>query len=285
MMNVINGGAHAANSIDLQEFMVVPVGASTRSPRRCGSAPRPTTRSRRCCSERGLATAVGDEGGFAPDLRVERGRDRGDPRGGRARRAIATGSRSRSTRRRASSSPTASTASKGARRRRAEMVDFWAELVDRYPIVSIEDGHAEDDWDGWAALDRASSATASSSSATTSSSPTRSACSEGIDARRRELDPRQGQPDRHADRDDRRDALAQTNGYTRGDVAPLGRDGGRDDRRPRGRARDRARSRPARPRAPTAWRSTTSCCASRRSSAPRAVYPGLGRVSAGAAVT
>ena len=67
MMNVLNGGAHADNSVDFQEFMVVPVGAPTFASA-CGWAPRSSTRSRRRCTTSGLATAVGDEGGFAPNL-------------------------------------------------------------------------------------------------------------------------------------------------------------------------------------------------------------------------
>ena len=84
MLNVINGGAHAQNSIDLQEFMVVPAGADrSREALRIGAEVFHALKA--VLHERGLATGVGDEGGFAPDLAVERGGDRGDPRGGRAR--------------------------------------------------------------------------------------------------------------------------------------------------------------------------------------------------------
>ena len=68
MMNVLNGGAHADNKVDFQEFMIVPAAAPRASPSACGSAPRSSTTSRRRCTARGLGTAVGDEGGFAPDL-------------------------------------------------------------------------------------------------------------------------------------------------------------------------------------------------------------------------
>ena len=68
MMNVLNGGAHADNNVDFQEFMIMPVGAASLLARRCAGAPRRTTRSRRCCTSAGLSTAVGDEGGFAPNL-------------------------------------------------------------------------------------------------------------------------------------------------------------------------------------------------------------------------
>ena len=83
MMNVINGGAHADNTIDLQEFMVVPAGASSfAEAMRIGTEVYHSLKS--VLHERGLSTAVGDEGGFAPDLALERGGDRGDPRGRRA---------------------------------------------------------------------------------------------------------------------------------------------------------------------------------------------------------
>ena len=140
---------------------------------RCGWAPRSSTRSRSTLHERGLATAVGDEGGFAPDLGSNEEALQMLDR--RASRRPATGpartSRSRSTRRRARSSRTARTSSstRAARCRREEMAGYWAEMAGRYPIVSIEDGMAEEDWDGLAGADRAARRAASSSSATTSS--------------------------------------------------------------------------------------------------------------------
>jgi enolase len=173
MMNVINGGAHADNSIDLQEFMIVPVGAASFSEAlRWGAE---TYHALAKVLGRGLSTAVGDEGGFAPDLpptrRPSRSWSRPSRRPGRVPGediAIAIDPPP------ASSTATALPAGRRGRSSRPEMVDYWAELCDRYPIVSIEDGMAEDDWDGWAAL-TAAWGTGSSSSATTSSSPTRSA--------------------------------------------------------------------------------------------------------------
>ena len=153
MLNVINGGVHAANSIDLQEFMVVPVGAPTFAEglrvgvevyhelKRVLGRARPRDRRRR-------------RGRLRARPGVERGGDRGDPRGSRARRTSRRTSRSRSTPRRARSTRTASTDSKGRELRSAEMPAFWAELVGRFPIVSIEDGLAEDDWDAWEQLTR-----------------------------------------------------------------------------------------------------------------------------------
>jgi enolase len=150
MLNVINGGVHAANSIDLQEFMVVPVGADTFADAlRIGVEVYHALKS--VLGERGLATGVGDEGGFAPDLEsseaaIEAILEAAERAGHRERVAIAldpatsevyADGRYRFERRDLSS---------------AELPTFWRGLVDAYPIVSIEDGCAEDDWEAWAAL-------------------------------------------------------------------------------------------------------------------------------------
>jgi enolase len=149
MMNVINGGVHAANSIDLQEFMLVPVGAgSFAEALRIGAETYHALQ--KVLGEQGLATAVGDEGGFAPDLpsseaAIEAILAAAERAGHRDRVAIAL-------------DPAASELFgdgvyrfEGREARPAEMAGFYAELVDRFPIVSIEDGNAEDDWDGWQA--------------------------------------------------------------------------------------------------------------------------------------
>jgi enolase len=152
MMNVINGGAHADNSIDLQEFMVVPVGADSFSEGlRVGVEVYHALK--KLLTERGLSTLVGDEGGFAPDLEsseiaIDLILEAAERAGHRDRVAIAL------------DPATSEVFSDGAYRfegrekSSAEMPGFWAELVDRYPIVSIEDGAAEDDWESWAALTR-----------------------------------------------------------------------------------------------------------------------------------
>ncbi len=150
MMNVINGGAHAANSIDLQEFMVVPVGASSFAEGlRIGAEVYHALK--KVLSERGLATGVGDEGGFAPDLEaseaaIEAILEAAERAGHRERVAIAL-------------DPAASEVFsdgvyrfEGREKTSAEMPGYWAEIVDRYPVVSIEDGAAEDDWESWQAL-------------------------------------------------------------------------------------------------------------------------------------
>ena len=150
MLNVINGGAHAQNSIDLQEFMVVPAGAkSFAEALQIGSEVFHALRS--VLHERGLATAVGDEGGFAPDLgsseeAIEAILEAAERVGHRDSVGIAL--------------DPASTEffSDGTYRfegREADgpgMADFYAGLVVQFPIVSIEDGVAEDDWSAWHTL-------------------------------------------------------------------------------------------------------------------------------------
>jgi enolase len=150
MMNVINGGAHAQNSIDLQEFMIVPAGAeSLADALRIGSEVYHALKA--VLHERGLATAVGDEGGFAPDLpsseaAIEAILEAVDRAGHTTSVAIAL------------DPATSEVFSDGAYRFEGreltseEMPGFWAELLERYPIVSIEDGAAEDDWEAWKLL-------------------------------------------------------------------------------------------------------------------------------------
>ena len=152
LMNVINGGAHAANNLDFQEFMLVPHGASSfRESLRMGAEVFHTLKG--LLSAQGLSTAVGDEGGFAPNLANN------DAAGDLLIQAIE----------KAGYSPgkdislaldVASTefyqdgcyAFGGGSYTSTEMVNELEKLVDRYPIISIEDGLAEDDWEGWALL-------------------------------------------------------------------------------------------------------------------------------------
>jgi enolase len=150
MLNVINGGAHAQNSIDLQEFMLVPAGAPTFSEAlRIGAEVFHALKA--LLHERGFATAVGDEGGFAPDLAsseeaIEAVLEAAERAGHRERVAIAL-------------DPAATELYEDGRYRfegREEigdgMVQYVAQLVERYPITSVEDGLAEDDWTSWRAL-------------------------------------------------------------------------------------------------------------------------------------
>jgi enolase 1/2/3 len=149
MMNVINGGVHADNSIDLQEFMVVPVGAESFSEAlRIGAETYHALKA--LLHERGLSTAVGDEGGFAPDLAtseeaIEAILEAADRAGHRERVAIALDP---------ASSEFFSDGLYRFEGRQVEpdgMPDFYAGLAERFPLVSLEDGNAEDDWDGWRA--------------------------------------------------------------------------------------------------------------------------------------
>ncbi|MGA7980742.1 MAG: phosphopyruvate hydratase [Chromatiaceae bacterium] len=154
MMNIVNGGAHAANSVDFQEFMILPVGAaSMREAVRYGAEVFHALKS--VLSGRGLATAVGDEGGFAPDLPSNEAAidvilEAIDKAGFKAGKDIWLGL-----------DPAASEffadgvydlEGEGRKLDSAGMVDMLADWVDRFPILSIEDGMAEGDWDGWKLL-------------------------------------------------------------------------------------------------------------------------------------
>jgi enolase len=152
MLNVINGGAHAQNSIDLQEFMLVPAGAASFADAvRIGSEVYHELSA--VLHERGLSTAVGDEGGFAPDL----------PSAEAAIEAILeAAARAGHADRVAIALDPAMTELfadgvyrfEGRELGSDELPGFWAELIERYPIVSIEDGAAEDDWAAWGELTR-----------------------------------------------------------------------------------------------------------------------------------
>jgi enolase len=150
MMNVINGGVHADNSIDLQEFMVVPAGAETFA-EGLQIGVEVYQALKKVLAEQGLSTLVGDEGGFAPDLdsseqAIELILEAADRAGHRERVAIALDP--------ATSEVFADGVYRfeGREKTSAEMPGFWAEIADRYPVVSIEDGAAEDDWGSWVAL-------------------------------------------------------------------------------------------------------------------------------------
>jgi len=154
MMNVLNGGAHADNKVDFQEFMIVPCGAPTYSESlRMGVEVFHALR--RTLHERGFGTTVGDEGGFAPDLRsngealeilVEGIAAAGYEPGEQV--AIALDPAMSELRR----DDGYVLEHEGRTLSSAELVDYWAELCSRYPIVSIEDGMGEQDWDGWKVL-------------------------------------------------------------------------------------------------------------------------------------
>jgi enolase len=154
MMNVINGGAHADNNVDLQEFMIMPVGApSFREAVRWGVETYHTLK--KVLADRGLSTAVGDEGGFAPNLSsneaavailVEAIEKAGYTPGTDI--AIALDPAMSELYRDGAYHLTG----EGKIFSAPQMVEWWTSLVDRYPIVSIEDGMAENDWSGWAQM-------------------------------------------------------------------------------------------------------------------------------------
>jgi enolase len=154
MLNVLNGGVHADNNVDLQEFMLTPVGAAS-----FGEALRWGAETyqalRRVLHGRGLSTAVGDEGGFAPDLPSNEEAVRVlveaiEAAGYRPGEDIAIAIDAASTE--LFRDGRYHLAGEGRELGSDELAGYLAELVDRYPIVSIEDGMAEEDWDGWAAL-------------------------------------------------------------------------------------------------------------------------------------
>jgi enolase len=157
MLNVVNGGAHADNNVDLQEFMLMPVGAASfREALRWGVETYHTLR--KVLHGRGLSTAVGDEGGFAPDLAsneqailvlVEAIEAAGYVPGDQIAIALDPATTELWT------DGIYTLAGENKRLSSEDMVGYWVDLCDRYPIVSIEDGMAEEDWDGWAALTKA----------------------------------------------------------------------------------------------------------------------------------
>jgi len=156
MMNVLNGGAHADNNVDLQEFMIMPVGAGTFAEglRMCAEIYHTL---KKVLHDRGLGGGVGDEGGFAPNLGSneealkiisEAVTEAGYSLGEQIMFALDPASTEFYDAERG----VYVLAGEGRELTSAEMVDFWAGLVDRYPIISLEDGMAEDDWEGWRLL-------------------------------------------------------------------------------------------------------------------------------------
>jgi enolase len=153
MMNVINGGAHAQNSLDLQEFMLVPAGAASFAEGlRIGAETFHALKD--VLHERGLSTGVGDEGGFAPELdsteaAIESVLEAAERVGHRDRVAIALDPASTEL---FSDGSYRFEREGGVVRSSDELIDLYARLAERYPIVSIEDGLAEDEWGGWKAM-------------------------------------------------------------------------------------------------------------------------------------
>ena len=157
LMNILNGGKHAANSVDFQEFMIVPAGApSFREALRMGA--EIYQQLKKILSSRGLATTVGDEGGFAPSLPTN------SAAVGVVVDAIEAAHYKPGEQCFIALDPastefyidgTYELAKEGRRLSSSEMIDYYVDLVAKYPIISIEDGLAEDDWEGWQLLNKA----------------------------------------------------------------------------------------------------------------------------------
>jgi len=155
--NVLNGGVHANNSVDFQEFMLMPVGAASYAEAlRWGAETYHALKA--LLAERHMHTTVGDEGGFAPDLAAN------EDALALLMQAIERAGRTPGDEIALALDPATSElwqdgayvlAGEGRTLSSAEMVDYWVDVVGRYPIVSLEDGMAEEDWDGWVALTKA----------------------------------------------------------------------------------------------------------------------------------
>ena len=155
MMNILNGGKHADNSVNIQEFMIMPIGADSfrQALQMCAEV---FHNLQAVLKSRGYGTAVGDEGGFAPNLKtdeealeviVEAIETAGYKPGVQFRIAIDTAASEMYQ-----EDGTYSFWKSGITRTREEMIDFYEDLVNRYPIISLEDGLSEDDWEGWKML-------------------------------------------------------------------------------------------------------------------------------------
>ena len=156
MMNIINGGHHADNSVDMQEFMIMPSGAGSFSEAlRIGTEIFHTLR--KVLKAKGYNTAVGDEGGFAPDLRsndeaVEVILEAIGKAGYEAGRDVFLALDPATSEMYRDGAYVFWKSDPDTKRSASDMIDFWENWVDQYPILSIEDGLAEDDWEGWTQL-------------------------------------------------------------------------------------------------------------------------------------
>ena len=241
MMNIMNGGKHADNNVDLQEFMVMPVGAASFDEALRISA-EVYQGLKGVLKAKGLSTAVGDEGGFAPDLSSNEEAIRvimeaidaaGYEPGADVMLAL---------------DPAASSffedgkyvlASEGRSLTSAEMVDYYAGLVDKYPIISIEDGLAEDDWDGFKLMTEQARRPPAGRRRRPVRDQYRAACQRHR-AGQRQLHPDQAEPDRHPQRDAGRHRDGQARGLDCGVLTPFRRDRGHDAGRSRRRHQRRA---------------------------------------------
>ena len=247
MMNVINGGAHANNNLDLQELMIIPVGApSFREAVRYGAEVFHALK--KIIDGKGMTTAVGDEGGFAPNVAsheaaIQMILEAIDKAGYEAGRQIAIGLDCAASE--FYKDGKYHLEGEGLTLTAPEWTDILATWVDKYPIITIEDGMHEGDWDGWKHLNDAPR----QEGAAGRRRPVRHQHQDPEGRHRearRQLDPHQDQPDRHADRDLRRHRDGQARRLDRRDLAPLGRDRGHAPSPTSRSAATPARSRPAR---------------------------------------
>ena len=281
MMNVINGGAHANNAIDLQEFMLVPLGAPTfREALRYGAEVFHTLK--KLIDAKGMPTTVGDEGGFAPNLPSNEAAlqllvEAIDKAGYTPGTDIALALRLRGQRV-LQGRPLLASSRRTARSASAEFADLLATWCDKYPIISIEDGMAEDDWDGWKLLtDRLGKniQIVGDDIFVTNTKILKQGIAKGVaNSILIKINQIGTLTETFA-----AITMATRAGYTVGDLASL-RARPRTASSPTSRwAPTPGRSRPARCRAPTASPSTTSSCASRRTWATRRATPAATRSS------
>ena len=251
MMNVLNGGAHADNKVDFQEFMVVPVGAASFAEGlRTGAEVFHALK--KTLHDRGLATAVGDEGGFAPDLESNEA----------ALEVLVSGIEAAGYRPGEDVAIALDPATselfeggayvlehEGRTLSADELADYWQDLASRYPVLSIEDGMDEEDWDGWRVLterigDRVQ--LVGDDLFVTNSERLRRGIDSGV------ANSILVKVNQIGTLTETLDAvrIGRRGGIHRGDVPPLGRDGGHHHRRPRG----GHRLRPDQDRGPVAFR-------------------------------
>ena len=240
MMNILNGGAHADTGVDVQEFMVAPIGApSFKEALRWGTEVYHSLKS--VLKKQGLSTGLGDEGGFAPDVAGTKAaldliltaiEAAGYKAGSDVALALDVA---------ATEFFTDGTGYKFEKETRTDMqmIEFYAGLIDSYPLVSIEDPLSEDDWDGWVAL----TAAIGDRTQTRRRRPVRhqSRASRGRHRTGRgQRTSGEGQPDRHAHRDAGRGGAGPQQRLSHDDEPPKRRDRGHHDRRPRRRGRQRS---------------------------------------------
>ena len=239
MMNILNGGAHASNNVDAQEFMVVPIGADT-FPEGLRMGVEVFHALKKVLTKMGLSTAVGDEGGFAPmlpsneaalDVVMQAIKAPGYEPGQDVAIALDVAASELYQ-----DGEYVFKKGDGSRRSAEDMVDLYAGWVDRYPIVSIEDGLAENDWAGWALLTERLHERVQLVGRR-SLRHQRGPAGPRHRGGRRQRGAGEGEPDRHADRDAAVHRAGQGQRLRRGHLASLGRDRGHLHRRSRRRDR------------------------------------------------